>query len=375
MGFYRRWVVQNLGPRPTSEGKHQCWQSFMTDDFSPVEFSWNWGKLGENAHPKIRFSIEAIGYKAGTKFDPWNYTATLDLITDLRLTMPSIDCHWSGHLLPYFLPSNKVQLPSNVLETHGYKSTVFIGFELVGKEPMLKIYMLPLIKALQLGFSVSTVICDALESLPTDLICSSPFHQLSDFLKTKAPQMGLEPFMVAIDCVAPSLSRLKVYARCQDTTFESVEAIMSNFDSSQSMVKAIMELRHLWELTLFFKEHLSSGHVTRSNYTSGILYYFEIRDQSEHVTPKVYLPVKHYGRNDLDIATGLGKFLKAQRGYREDVINNYLKALHKICKYRELGSASGLQTYISCSIKDGVLDITSYLSPEVYHKGRLVCGL
>lgn len=40
--MFHYWaIVPRLGPHPTSI--HPRWKSFMTDDFSPIEYSWKWG--------------------------------------------------------------------------------------------------------------------------------------------------------------------------------------------------------------------------------------------------------------------------------------------------------------------------------------------
>lgn len=53
--FYLRHIVNRLGPQPTTEGLPRSWRSFMTDDFSPIEYSWTW-----DSSPKVRYAIEAI---------------------------------------------------------------------------------------------------------------------------------------------------------------------------------------------------------------------------------------------------------------------------------------------------------------------------
>lgn len=61
----------------------------MTDDHSPIESSWKWG-LGDKK-PEVRYSIEAISPLAGTKEDPFNQTATGNLLQSLAASMPGLN--------------------------------------------------------------------------------------------------------------------------------------------------------------------------------------------------------------------------------------------------------------------------------------------
>jgi len=66
MEFYYRFVVPNLGPPPTLIELPNLWRSFMTDDFTPIEFSWDWGNADSMTDRRVRFSVEPISYDAGT---------------------------------------------------------------------------------------------------------------------------------------------------------------------------------------------------------------------------------------------------------------------------------------------------------------------
>jgi len=184
--------------------------------------------------------------------------------------------------------------------------------------------------------------------------------------------LDLDPFMVAVDCVSTSTSRIKVYVRSAKTSFASIEAVMSLFEDSLKIVNGMRELRRLWSLIFSLGDDFCTAEELpqKLHATSGMLYYFEVNPKSRKINTKVYLPVKHYGRNDEAVALGLAQFLGDRGNHSEVIVGNYLRALQEICTYRRLGDACGLQTYISCSIKDDALDVTSYLSPEIFHHGR-----
>lgn len=372
MEFYYSVIIHGLGPRPTPDGHSQRWQSFMTDDFTPIEFSWNWGNAEGRIEPKIRFSIEAIGDEAGTPTDPWNQTATIDLVGQLRFILPGLDLQWFDNLSRKLISDNNNDVSAKCLKLQGHRSSLFLAFEFVGRTPKMKVYTLPLVRATKTPQSVSTIISDILSSIAQGKAAWSAAHQLIEFLETGGKNFRLEPLIVAFDCVMPSRSRIKVYARSSDTSLASVEAVMSMFYEPNNRKTGLGELRQLWRLTFGLDNSFCSGENLpfKPHCTSGILYCFEVRPGHIGITPKVYLPVKHYGRNDLDIAQGLATFLRSRNTDPEQMVESYLQFLHETCTYRSLSSACGLQTYISCSIINGSLDITSYLSPEIYHKGR-----
>lgn len=45
--FYRSTTIPSLGDQPTIGGIPTQWKSYATDDFSPIEYSWNWDKAGK----------------------------------------------------------------------------------------------------------------------------------------------------------------------------------------------------------------------------------------------------------------------------------------------------------------------------------------
>lgn len=62
--------------------------------------------------------------------------------------------------------------------------------------------------------------------------------------------------------------------------------------------------------------------------TSGVLYYFEFLPQQLLPQPKVYIPVEHYGKNDLEIAKGLSAWLIQHNNALYG--GSYVKALKEI---------------------------------------------
>lgn len=369
LDFYRRYIIPYLGSCPDVDGNPK-WQSFMTDDFTPIEFSWNWGCAQGDVDRRIRFSIEAIGDHAGTAADPWNQKATVELVDKLEGVVPDINLEWFRWLLGKTTPATTSPRP----ELRGPHSSMFLAFELGREEvSVLKAYMLPFGKAVQNSQTSSQVIFESLKNLAHHFEWSS-LQALIQSLESKRNSFGLEPFMIAFDCVAPAKSRMKIYARSTDTTLATAETIMSIFENSSKIQNGLVEFRKLWSLVM--NPNLNpKGRSTNSTHdTSGMLYYFEVRPRSGRITTKIYLPVKHYGLNDLAVAHGLQTFIRERESSKEKMTMDYLHTLHQICTHCQLSSSTGLQTYISCKLENDSLQVTSYLSPEIYHEGRWQCG-
>jgi DMATS type aromatic prenyltransferase len=375
--FYHTYIVPNLGPFPNAGDVSPKWQSFMTDDFTPIEFSWNWGNSHGVVDRRVRFSIEAISDESGTISDPWNQKASLDLVDRLQLNIPDMNVEWFHRLLKDFTPTKDFfsEATLSFLDSQCPRSSIFLAFELRDEMPIVKAYFLPFAKAMETAQPGSAVVLHSLATFAQEMNWSS-LEGLTQALGMNK-LLGLDPFMIAFDCVAPKQSRMKIYARCPDIRLSSVEEVMSLFEDTSKIANGIEELRKLWGL-LFGCDSASgdsAGHLTyKAHLTSGILYYFEVRPESSKITTKVYLPIRHYAQDDLSVAKGLQKFFKERRGKQDETARDFMKVLNQMCSYRRLDSATGLQTYISCKIEKDSLELTSYLSPEIYHEGRWASG-
>lgn len=83
--FFLQHIAHRLGPASLPSRQ---WKSYMTDDFSPLEFSWTWDY---NKPPKLRYGCEPIGQFAGAQNDPFNQASTDALINELKGTNPEIN--------------------------------------------------------------------------------------------------------------------------------------------------------------------------------------------------------------------------------------------------------------------------------------------
>ena len=366
--FHVQYIIGRLGPRPLGPGPPKHWKSFMTDDFSPLEYSWNWD-VGET-RPTIRYCIETISSIAGTRADPFNQMMTKDLISQLSLERPEIKWEWFEQLSNAFQtrPTKRKMLSRRQSGSHS--SSVFIGFELSTGHVATKAYFIP-VKAEQLGISKLTVLTEGVRSLESDVVKFPAYERFLSFASTSTQGSQMEIIGAAIDCVDPIKSRLKLYVRSLETSFDSVCAMLSmNHELDTLSSGPHEELKALWYLVLGLEQSYpaSRGLTSKLHETAGVLYNFDIKAGNSEPETKVYIPVRHYGRDDLAIAQGLLTYLKS-RG-RDQYAGGYVRALEGLCSHRPLGDECGLHTYISVSFKKGKLALTSYLAPEIYHRAR-----
>ena len=356
--FYYDFITPRLGPRPPESGQPPTWRSFMTDDFSPLEFSWKWGTGTEK--PEVRYSVEAIGPEAGLLSDPFNQLMTMDLVSQLQVSLPHTDWTWFDAFHNAFQtpsPQPLMEKLSTIINAdsalRSSPSSIFLAVEHCrSKPPVPKAYFVPSVSALTTSDSTLAVVTKALAVLPThssDLRKSFPAYlYLVDFLAHHPLGKQLTLIFVAIDCVPlPQESRLKIYLRSSATDFASAVQILRignptstpspplcNLPSShqlqrlKSLFDALLPLTaspshfspssassaHHSNESLSSQNKSSEGQPDSGHETAGLLYYFDCAPSQSIPRPKIYLPVKHYAASDESAWRALREWLRKERG-------------------------------------------------------------
>ncbi len=361
--FYNRCIVTGLGPRPTDKSPHRLWKSYMTDDHSPVEFSWNWGDSAKP--PKIRCTVEVIPSEIDS-IDPFNQAEAMKLARRLRGTLPNSDWQLFDYFAVAFQP--RVNDTSEAIartESKNYRSSMFLGFEFGKSEITAKAYFAPVVETSDSQWHATFRSVKALEH---GHIQFPALLELDDFLAHSTEGNLLTIEGLAIDCVPLSKSRLKIYGRSPLTSFDSVRRYMTMGGKLSHSQNVWRQLRDLWCLLLGLDEAFPTTEEMPFNghLTAGMMYNYDVQAGNAFPEPKLYINTKHYGQNDLDIAQGLTAFM--EKHGRADFTSNYRRAVDGFCTYRNLDRECGLQTYISCAVQNDCLSLTSYLSPQVYHR-------
>ena len=320
--FFSSIIVPELGKPPLSSARSvrgsPPWKSFMTDDGTPIEFSWDWGCIDNVQRPTIRFSIEPIAPEAGSQTDPLNSNAGLSLMHRLQQALPEINLDCFDHFSNYFSTFKQAEIePVSATNREQHQSQFFAAFDLYGDSIMVKVYFLPALKSIQTGLSKLDLVSRSLVDLDAQAgLDLGAFRLLRDYIDN-SPHQEIEVEILAIDCVLPTKARLKIYVRSPHTSFRSVEDIMTLGDQNRrlQMAKSLEELHKLWDRVTGDGRTKSASedleHV--SHRTAGILYNFEIQHGKQELVPKVYIPVRHYGKNDLAVMQGLRSWLQMKK--------------------------------------------------------------
>ncbi|KAF4877300.1 4-O-dimethylallyl-L-tyrosine synthase [Colletotrichum siamense] len=321
-GFFGVAVSDSLGPYPSI--RMPRWESFMTDDHTPVELSWAWSD--EQSTPTVRYSVEPIGWTAGSA----NEQATASLLNRTRSYAQGLDLSWHGHFLQTttMCSNYATQMSRNGCQDYNIDGAVsssqaFSAFDLEDDgSTTVKSYFIPTVKASSLGISNLDLVEQAIQSLPPlGPECSSTtlmgqFSLLKDFILCHHPTEQPAVEIVAIDCVDPTDSRVKIYIRSKNTTISSMIDVMSLDGRLPFLSDTVMSsLKELWVAVFGSGAEDDVGALSRplptiDHRTSGILYYLELKPGAPLPKPKVYLPVRHYARDDEQIARGLSGFLE-----------------------------------------------------------------
>ncbi|KAL8806332.1 MAG: hypothetical protein Q9200_005077 [Gallowayella weberi] len=337
--FFVDRIIPALGPANGLSSKQTRWKSFMTDDHTPIELSWEWGNPG--SPPDIRYSIETIGTLAGKIADPFNTLATQRLLEQLQHSIPQIDLGWYDHFTQHLLPNAQDLIAYQ--ESHATSlpteptSTSFIAFDQRRRGPMtVKAYFIPTVKAAFSGIPTYDLIIHAIHTLPQRRpeTCQA-LRLLTNFIETHSRGAQLECEILGIDCTSPSTARLKIYLRSRQTSFDAVREVMTlggRMDNAEPE-SAFNDLFELWQ-ALFFSDKTTlpvakSTELRHCDHrTAGILYYFNFSGDKAQPVAKVYLPVRHYARNDYQVAKALCGFMKRRMGQRWG--RRYMDALREI---------------------------------------------
>lgn len=309
----------------------------MTDDGTPVEVSWDWGFDCNQAI--IRYSIEPVGSEAGSSHDPLNQYAGSRFMESMHELLPGADWQWSEHFRKEFCIFPKSSEPDN---DEAHQSRFFAAFDLDGSIVTMKAYYFPAFKAKHIKQPKIEVLASAIARLPN---CKpsdfSAFDLLQNYINSTPSRSAgsLDIEILAVDCVHPQKSRLKVYARARQISFESVCTIVTlggRLESSE-MNQSLQELDILWRY--LFSDDISSSDVPagavpslslNSHRTAGILYNFEIKPGCPLPVPKVYIPVRHNARSDSRVMQALRNYIEGSRHEGTALFARYSKAMRKL---------------------------------------------
>lgn len=368
-----------MGAAPRSDGVPIKWKSLLALDGTPIEYSWKWNTA--TSGPSVRYVTEPISQFSGTELDPLNQQALRELLHRLAAAMPSVDVTWANHFLATLYDHDNSKVMQEAAAGAQVGSSLHFAAELRPQGVAIKTYFLQG-KIGPNGLWPAAHWEAAMAQLDPDNAARAALHQ---FIASSAEGKLLKPLALSIDNVAPAKSRLKWYFNNPHTSFASVREIMTlggriatphlaaQLAELQDLIKTVMGLPDDFpdDAEISIATHWDSSRADKfpPGTLSGYLYYFDIAPGYTLPEVKVYLPVRSYAHNDLNLGHSLMGWMEA-RG-RGQYCQRYLRMLESLAGHRRLEDGN-LQTFVSCLFKkDGELDITTYLAAEAFHPARL----
>ncbi|KAL3474805.1 aromatic prenyltransferase [Aspergillus californicus] len=377
MALYSQLVLPALGPRPEQLTNKPFWRSFMTDDFSPIEYSVNFTSTGRT----VRFAIEPISACAGTSADPFNRIAPEEF---LHCISPLVASGADMRMYDHFLGDGDM---ATHLPHYEHASQVFVGFDLdhgcSDGNLIPKVYLMPSIRAAATGFTSLDLVSHAIQTLEipgegtnTDMVHA--WAVVQGYITSQPAKSTPQVEMVSFDCVYPRSSRIKIYVRSPHMSLAVAKDMFTLGgrihlgDEAGSLESALQNLEDLWNLSLGLApgtpedEEVHPRDESHANHrTGGVIFNYELRPGQSYPQAQLYIPVRHYGTIDASVARGLATFFR-RLGW-ESYANEYASGLEDIFPRHPLERTTGTQTYISFAYKkDKGAYISVYYSPRIF---------
>ncbi|CAN8095471.1 unnamed protein product [Discula destructiva] len=374
--FHYQWIVPRLGPAPDADGRAE-WKSLMADDGSPLEYSWKWNTT--TSKPDVRYSWEPFesGSDSSSTIAHESHAVSLDYMKKVPQVVSDTNFTWTRHFLS--------ELELHRIQAHDSESGTLRLFHAAEfnrtKQIGLKTYFLPPKYRVLKGGDETT-----LEEWDAAIIKLDPKNagrrMLMDFLTNNVEGQVMSPLMLAMDNVKPNKSRLKLYFATPRTTFASVREIMTlaghlsipepSLQDLRSFITAILGLPHDYPESAAIPVPTCALQSEREP-APCFVYFFDIAPNAA-LDVKLYLSMRTYAHDDLEIARRLSGWLEA-RG-RGAYCDRYVDMLEAVAEHRELEAGKGIHSYLSyqCSRTGGEPDIKSYFTPEAYHPARFSDG-
>lgn len=322
--FYHTYLLPLLGPRPHPQNEdcpstlNAPWRSSITDDFSPLEPSWN----VQGDRSTIRLSIEPIGLHAGTAQDPFNQAISVECMRKFAASMSFVDLVFFEHFVSqFYIPDDEAAGVQAKISACENTSQFFIAFDFEYSRWSVKAYFFPVLKALATGESNARVVSNSIRSLAPMTSWAEQMVEamsvLEGWISSYRGEAKVE--FISVDCVDEAKSRIKIYVRIPYTSLQRVKEAycLGGRLRDEATCQGLRLLDELWRLMLQLPSHAGEDEELPVNKhrNAGTIFNFELRAGKSLPEPKVYLPVHHYCSSDASIAERLQEFF-GRMGWR-----------------------------------------------------------
>ncbi|KIJ22272.1 hypothetical protein M422DRAFT_197362, partial [Sphaerobolus stellatus SS14] len=342
--------------------------SYMTDDHTPIELSWQFGKSGEAI---VRFAIDPVMRQANPEVQ-----SPMGLFHELSRTgllAQNTDFTWS-RICMETLTVAPGELSDKSRSSLSYSSQYFVGFDCISTGIRLKAYFLPEARSALTLKSKRTLIAEVIKRLDSScrVNLTMPWSSLLQFFDSLPQPISPELLIVAVDCLPSRLNRLKLYVRTPLVSLSNLRRFLTLDSQAYGCLgkkgRTWEHLSLIWYL--LFPETFQLGEDTEvpsynpRHPTGGLLFYYELRDSCLTPSAKVYIPVRHLCRNDEHVVKALETFSRITSN--SSIGSQYAKNVRDTFTHRPLEFRAGIHTYVALAIKDDRLEVTSYFNPECH---------
>ena len=320
--FFHEHCAQLLGPSPAGKP--------MKEMMIPLEASVN--TSGNREKGVVRFQLEPHSVTDGphttvTGDDPFGVKGVQLLLGYLEQVMPGLDFTWSRCMAEKLMVSEPAEVARLVeaeksslpvpLDAFGRCPQFNMAIDLVGAKRGMKIYFIPLAKALATGRPALDICFDAIRSLePYGAELSPAADALQDYLQTQGPGPMTCDY-IAVDATDPEKSRVKLYISSdQLNSFDFVRSVytLGGVAMDETRLKGLEVLRSVWSLLLGADDGElpdASGRPPKTlPFFLGCLYFgFEWRAGDRFPQVKVYIPLWQYHETDRKVAQTIAQVL------------------------------------------------------------------
>ncbi|KAF8519642.1 aromatic prenyltransferase [Hysterangium stoloniferum] len=371
LSFFYMVILPELGPAPAFD---MPFRSYMTDDHSPMELSWQFDKDGGAV---ARFAIDPV--RRQSEGDARGPMGLFQDMASLKVLAPGVDLDWC-HTCADMLTLQNTPPAAQENGTPEYPSQYFVGFDFSSAGIVLKAYFLPETRSTLTSVSKTTLVTDCLTVLstpssacpsPQDLL--TPWKKVASFFDSLPADLTPNINIVAVDCVPSKQNRVKIYARTPRTSLSNLRRFLTLgrdlHTTSAATQRAYEQIKLMWYL-LFPAladpkfDDVEAPVSDPGHLTGGLLWYYELRGGHPEPFPKVYLPVRHLCRDDEQVVQAVETFYRTVGNV--SAADRYARDVRETFSHRPLSSRAGIHTYITFAAKQDDVEITSYFNPECY---------